>query len=102
MRTMAALFADRPSQWGLRGDPYLWDAFHTALADRPIPGSAAELQQLLEETFEKLTGSALAQCENVRVESFPKGGMSGGVVSGAFWRDKGFPLIQQRYLADFT
>lgn len=56
---IAELFEREPSRWGGRGDPYLWQEMAGQLADAPWPASAAALERLLGETFERLSGHPL-------------------------------------------
>ncbi|MEI9048375.1 hypothetical protein RI641_30985, partial [Pseudomonas aeruginosa] len=56
---IAELFEQEPSRWGGRGDPYLWQEMAGQLADASWPASAAALEHLLGETFERLSGHPL-------------------------------------------
>lgn len=94
------LFLPPPARWGLRGDPYLWAELGNDLANQELPADIAELHGLLEAAFLKATGVSLAACANVRIERLEHGGMSSGYVSGKFWREEGFPLIAERFLAN--
>ncbi len=92
--TVASLFQDKPGQWGLRGDPYLWQEMADHFAHTPLPATAAELRALLETAFETLTGYPLSTDEKFFfIERFSHGGMSSGLVAPAFWRDKALPLL---------
>ncbi len=56
---ISELFEQEPSRWGGRGDPYLWQEMAGQLADASWPASAAALERLLGETFERLSGHPL-------------------------------------------
>tara|TARA_R110002124_G_scaffold122242_4_gene280770 strand:+ start:1457 stop:1768 length:312 start_codon:yes stop_codon:yes gene_type:complete len=97
MQFLGDLFADEPPSWGLRGDPYLWRTMAAEFAQVEMPRDVADLYQQLKATFSKLTGKDFETCGAVKVKQFRHGGMSGGVVSGEFWRTKGFPLLIGRF-----
>ena len=97
MKTIGDLFQQKPGQWGLRGDPYLWQEMADHLAHTPLPQMVEQLEQLLTETFESLTGKPISTEEFIPVERFPRGGMSGGMVSPEFWRETVVPLLLTRY-----
>jgi hypothetical protein len=98
IRKMSELFEPAPVQWGLRGDPYLWVEMASALADAPLPATGAQLDTLLEDTFERLVGAPLdPTASSVFVERYHHGGMSSGRISFAFWRETGFPLLRSRH-----
>jgi len=91
-------FKDPPIQWGLRGDPHLWNDLKEATRKKKVPASAGELEKLLHKLFEEITGEKPKKGSNVFVGRYDKGGMSSGMVSGDFWLNKGFSLIIQRYI----
>lgn len=96
--SLADLFDPAPSQWGLRGDPLLWQALRDNLGSCPLPENAAALQQLLQQHFANLAGVPLSHPQDVFVEQFDHAtGMSSGYVSPAFWRDIALPLLLSRY-----
>lgn len=94
---MADLFQKKPGQWGLRGDPYLWQEMADHFAGTPLPGTAKQLEQLLIQTFETLIGQPITAETFIAIERFPRGGMSGGLVSPEFWRETAVPLLLKRY-----
>jgi hypothetical protein len=97
VKTVGSLFQAEPSQWGLRGDPYLSREMGRHFELVPLPATAEELQALIETAFESLTGHPISTGNPVFVERFDHGGMSGGHVSPEFWRDKAIPLLLARY-----
>lgn len=101
--TLSALFQPAPIQWGLRGDPYLWQEMSETLATLPLPPSEAQLAAILDDTFERLVGlSPDSTQSSVFVERHSHGGMSSGGISLVFWRDNGLPLLLARYHAVLT
>lgn len=96
-RNVAELFQQKPGQWGLRGDPYLWQEMAEHFATIPLPKSAAQLEQMLAELFELFTGQPLTTETFIQVERFPRSGMSGGLVSPQFWRETAVPLLLNRF-----
>ena len=97
-KSIASLFDPTPSQWGLRGDPYLWDELRANFSAIPLPESAEKLQDLLEKAFEALTDTPLSTDKKILViERLAHGGMSSGGVSIPFWRDVVMPLLIERY-----
>ena len=55
-KTVADLFQEKPWQWGLRGDPYLWNEMRNHFEQSPLPATANELTTMIETAFETLTG----------------------------------------------
>lgn len=91
------LFLDRPDQWGMRGDTYLWDEMAAALAHDPLPASDAALHVKLADVFRNLTGTALSDpWEMLKVERLAHGGMSSGCVYREFWLERAIPLLTGR------
>lgn len=97
MQRIGDLFRDEPEQWGLRGDRYLWREFREKLANVAQPSRVADMHRILENAFWQSTRESLAFCDEVKIERFAHGGMSSGFISGDFWRQRGFPLILERY-----
>jgi molybdenum cofactor cytidylyltransferase len=96
-RTLASLFAEVPRQWGLRGDPHLWQDMKATLGNAPYPATEEHFTALLEQSYQQLTGAPLANRDPVFVERYNQGGMSGGYVSPQFWVETAIPLLRARY-----
>jgi hypothetical protein len=92
------LFEESPLHWGLRGDPYLWEALSQRLAEEVWPKTEAELLARLRALFEELSGGNLDGSEPIYADHLAHGGMSSGLVSPDFWRDVGFPHLLDRYV----
>jgi hypothetical protein len=96
-RTLASLFEEVPRQWGLRGDPHLWQDMKTTLGNAPYPATEEQFAVLLEQAYQQLTGGPLTGRDPVFVERYNHGGMSGGYVSPQFWAETAIPLLRTRY-----
>lgn len=97
MQAVGELFRNEPEQWGLRGDPYLWRELREKLAAVEFPKNVPEVHRILENAFWEATGQSLAFCDEFYLERFAYGGMSSGGIYGKFWRERGFPMIIERY-----
>lgn len=100
MKTIESLFDPEPQQWGLRGDPYLWQEMAAAFHGVPMPATATELARQVEQRFEKLTGQPMSATEWIRLERHAHGGMSSGGINPQFWRQTALPLLLARYEAE--
>lgn len=60
-KVMRDLFAAEPKQWGLRGDPWVWAAMSSQLAETPVPSSRGAVERLLTDTFSTIVGSDVTQ-----------------------------------------
>lgn len=96
---MGRLFEEKPTPWGwgLRGDPYLWQELKETLQDVDAPYALTAVHKLLSSTYEALTGRSILDEEHFYIERYDHGGMSRGMISPQFWREKGLPHLLQRY-----
>jgi hypothetical protein len=93
----AELLGERPAQWGLRGDPHLWNEMTVLIGSEPMPSSAEALARRIAGAFEQLAGVPLASArELLSIDRYPGGGMSGGMVDPHFWRETAIPLLIER------
>lgn len=97
LNSVGELFDEEPQQWGLRGDPHLWRELRSNLLRVCLPASKPELHRIFENAFYEATGRSLAFCEDFFVERFAHGGTSSGQICGEFWRERGFPLVCDRW-----
>jgi hypothetical protein len=97
VKTVASLFVIKPKQWGLRGDPYLWQEMGIYFQVVEMPASSQTLQTLIEAAFEAITHHPLSTKNNIYIERFAHGGMSSGHISPQFWRETAIPLLMTRY-----
>lgn len=88
-------FDPRPEQWGLRGDPYLWEEMERCY-DLPAHASLSQIQAHLTALFSALTASSMESDAPIEVERYAHGGMSSGMVSPHFWRNVAQPLLLQQ------
>jgi len=91
------LFEEEPLHWGLRGDPYLWEALGQRLENESWPETEADLLGRLQALFGEITGGDADGTEPFYVDHLAHGGMSSGHISPEFWRDMGFPHLLSRY-----
>lgn len=91
------LFKDKPGQWGLRGNPYLWNELQEYMASVQVPASEQELEALFQEAFLRLTGESLSRGKEIFVERYSFGGMSSGYVSADFWLEEVLPMLRERF-----
>lgn len=90
------LFDPAPSQWGLRGDLFLWMEMRQALCHVQVPEQPEDIAPIIASAFQALTGEPLQPRCDVHVCRLARGGMSSGMVSGRFWSDTFIPLLQSR------
>jgi len=91
------IFKTPPSQFGLRGDDYLWEDLESYFSNKPFPESESLLIEQIHTAMEELTGSSTLGQQNFFVRKYSKGGMSSGVVSHDFWEKNGIPLLIGHY-----
>ncbi len=96
-RELSLIFENKPKQWGLRGDPYLWDEMQEVFAGELLDISERDLANEICEYYEKVVGEPLIYGSQVYVERLAHGGMSSGHVSGEFWICRGIPLLIENY-----
>jgi hypothetical protein len=85
-------------QWGLRGDPHVWEALRTAVGGDPTPADPAEVQAAFSAGLRRVAGIDVESGDGQAVQrgEFAHGGMSSGMVDVGWWRDRGVPLLVQR------
>jgi hypothetical protein len=98
MKQVADLFAPEPSVWGLRGDPWVWQAMRDHLSGTYLPPTLAEVEALLYAAFNRLVAVDLAHDiePSVYREEFAHGGASSGNVHLDTWRADLIPLLIDR------
>lgn len=97
-KSVSTIFNPQPLQWGLRGDPFLWEYLKEQYQDMPLPYSPKALQEDVLRIFSELTGALPAPGEDYFVEQFAQThvGMSTGWLNGDFWLNTAIPLLTQR------
>lgn len=92
-KNLSLIFERTPRQWGLRGDPYLWEEMKKNCERKSLDIDDYELAGYVCEFFKKMTGIQLTYEAEAHVGELAHGGMSSGMVSGSFWISKGIPLL---------
>lgn len=95
-RNLSIIFLERPKQWGLRGDVYLWDEFEKHFSDFPLTFSKEAFIKEFKDQFEVLTETKINSSSTIHIQAFSHGGMSSGMVSPEFWLEKALPLLINR------
>ncbi len=98
MKLVADLFSPEPDRWGLRGDPWVWQAMRDHLSGAYLPPTLAEVEAMLYAAFNRLVGIDLARAMEPSVyrAEFAHGGMSSGSVHLDTWRAELIPLLVDR------
>jgi hypothetical protein len=99
MTMLDVLFAPPEVQWGLRGDPHVWELMRVDLSDVRVPPVADVTIRLVHESFSRVVGVDLQDADlppHVFRQELDHGGMSGGHVSIEAWRERLMPLLEQR------
>ena len=100
MNYVGNLFRSLPEPWwGLRGDPFLWKDMSRVFRLVPLPDSADTLKVMLDAAFLALTARPISTRDLFYIDRYAQGGMSSGHVDPDFWRERGFPLILERFIA---
>ena len=92
-KDLSVIFERKPRQWGLRGDPYLWDEMKELCVGDSLDIDDYGIADFVSKYFEKTTGQPLTFDAQAYVERLAHGGMSSGSVSGSFWITRGIPLL---------
>jgi|GEM_PF-725260 len=90
---VSLLFRRCPDMWGYRGDPHLWNELKWSFLNVCMPKTAREFTFMIETAFKASTGVSIATKEHIYLERFSLGGMSSGMVSASFWREKAIPFL---------
>jgi hypothetical protein len=98
-QSIGRLFDNPPATWGLRGDPFLWQAMQLHFSATPLAANSDDLINQLKNAFQLLTLHSIEETEFFFVEKFAQGGMSSGGVAPKFWREKAIPLLLARFEA---
>lgn len=92
-KDLSVIFERKPRQWGLRGDPYLWEEMKELCVGDSLDIDDYGIADFVSKYFEKTTGQPLTFDAQAYVERLAHGGMSSGSVSGSFWITRGIPLL---------
>ena len=95
---VSKIFEVRPEQWGLRGDPYLWDDMEEFFSRYTIPFLEERFVEEFLSTYEMFTGKPLDNQDNIYIAEYSHGGMSSGRIDPSFWKEKALPLLLKRLI----
>lgn len=71
----------------------------STFTESPLSKTSEELQGLLEERYESLTGYKLPYCDEFVVRRYVIDGKTAfGCITSELWRDIGIPLVLERYI----
>jgi hypothetical protein len=98
MKMVSDLFAPPPDRWGMRGDPWVWQAMCNHLTGTYLPPSLAEVEAMLYAAFNRLVGIDLGTAveESIFREEFAHGGLTSGGIHLDTWRVDLIPLLVER------
>ena len=85
-KDLLLIFERKPGAWGARGNLYLWVELQGLCIGELLDTDAYGIASKVSEVFEKMTGNPLTFDAEEYVESLAHGGMSSGIVTGAFRR----------------
>ena len=96
--SVALIFEPEPDQWGLRGDPFLWQFLKERYQPVELPYPPETLREDILSVFHSLTGELPESDKDCYVEQFAKThvGMSTGWLCGDFWSGTAIPLLIER------
>lgn len=98
MKQVVDLFSPEPQVWGLRGDPWVWQAMRDHLSGTYLPPTLGEVEAILYTAFNRIVGVDLGtEIEpSVFRAEFAHGGQSSGKVHLDTWRGELLPLLIDR------
>lgn len=94
---LSSIFDEKPWQWGGRGDPYLWEELSLQFKEIDLPNTEEEFRTIFMDKYREITNVSLDDNNDVFIERFSHGGMSSGMISYEFWRERALPLLIERY-----
>lgn len=94
---LSSLFTPKPTQYGLRGDPFFWSYLEHHFSTIEFPYSEKQLIEDIYNLFNQVSGETLTTEARPYVNEFAHGGMSSGCLYGEFWVNTGIPMLVKRY-----
>ncbi len=92
--SVASIFEQKPNQWGLRGDSYLWEDLQAAFDTTGLPCSESHFLNQFNQFFQELTDHPFNTCVNsFHIKKYDFGGMSSGYISMTFWQNTALPQL---------
>jgi hypothetical protein len=99
MNFIDQIFEQKPSQWGLRGDPHLWAELGESFIGETLFQNQDNFEKELNKRFNEIierSGKRISE-DRAWFEKYPQLGMSGGSVCLKWWRETALPLLKNRY-----
>jgi hypothetical protein len=97
VKRLSTVFSDPPGQWGLNGEPELWEEFKAHFLQENEPGTEEKFLEELYDTFEELTGRPVQTDSFIYVKRFNRGGFGSGLIDPWNWRAVVIPTLARRY-----
>lgn len=93
------VFCNVPSQWGFRGDSYLWEDIKIYFLNNYNSITKNDFEKMLRKCLNNLIEAKGIRKTNEKVlmYDYPKEGMSGGFISLNWWEENGIPTILNNY-----
>lgn len=91
--SVSIIFKKRPTQWGLRGDPFLWDDLEKLYSQFILPMTRECFEDILNSFLTNLLKEAEYKNGVIYVKRYAHGGMSSGCVNLIEWELKRRPLF---------
>ncbi len=95
---MSTIFANKPDNWGSRGNPFLWDDMAASIKQKPVPTDVLAFYHLIIDEITQLAGQPLARGKNLHLRKYDHGGMSSGIISSDFWFNDEIPRLLKLFL----
>lgn len=94
---LSILFLERPCKYGLRGDFYFWEYLEKYFREHPELCKKEDIAATIKRQFRKLSKVELTADATPYVQELAHGGMSSGILCGAFWLNDAIPLLLDRF-----
>ena len=93
---VSVIFKQKPTQWGLRGDPFLWEDLESYFTKYPLTIGEAEFCIKIEQYIAHLVENHPMNQDAIFIEQYAHGGLSSGCISLSFWNDVAIPMLLSR------
>ena len=90
---LSLVFERKPSHWGMRGDPFMWDELQKLCIGESLEIDEAGIVVMVSDHFKAVTGKVLTYDTNAYVERYAHGAMSSGQICGMFWLSRGITML---------
>ena len=92
-KSVSIIFDKRPTQWGLRGEPFLWDDLEILFSKCDLPISRERFEDILDNFLTDLLKEAKYKRGVIYIERYAHGGMSSGCINLIDWENERRPQI---------